>query len=169
MVKKYGFIFFMSIIICILQQAIFSRVEILNVGFDLVFVFLICFALLNNEIESIVLAILCGLIRDSFFPYLFGINTVLFVLSAYCITLINKKIYKDSILIPISLTFAFSIVKGLIYFGYFYVSSIKFDFMGNVLNVILFESLYNSIVSIFIYIFIKKTINPKIMQQDWKF
>ena len=169
MVKKYGFIFIISIIICVLQQAIFSRIEILNIGFDSVFVFLICFALLNNEIESIVLAILCGLIRDSFFPYLFGINTVLYVACVYCITLINKKIYKDSIIIPISLTFAFSIVKGLTYFGYFYVSSIKFDFMKSALNIILFESLYNSIFSIFIYKFVKKTINSKIMKQDWNF
>ena len=169
MVKKYSFIFFISITICILQQAIFSRVEILNIGFDSVFVFLICFALLNNEIESIVLAILCGLIRDSFFPYLFGINTVLYVICVYSITLINRKIYKDSILIPISLTFAFSVIKGLIYFGYFYISSIKFNFMGNVLNIILFESLYNSIVSIFIYKLVKKMINSTIMKQDWKF
>lgn len=169
MVKKYGFIIFISIILCIVQQAIFSRIEIINIGFDSVFVFLICFALLNNEIESIVLAILCGLIRDSFFPYLFGVNTILYVICVYCITLINKKIYKDSILIPISLTFAFSIVKGLIYFGYFYVSSIKFVFMGTVLNVILFESLYNSIVSIFIYKLVKKIINLRIIQQDWKF
>lgn len=169
MVKKYSFIFFISIIINILQQALFSRILILNYGFDFVFVFLICFTLLNNEIESITLALFCGLIRDSFFPYIFGINSILYLISVLIITHINRRVYKNAIIIPIALTFVFSIFKGLLYFSYLYISSIKFDFLGKTVNVILYESIYNSLVSIIIYRFAKRVINLKIMKQDWKF
>lgn len=169
MARKYSFIFFISIIINILQQGIFSRILVLNYGFDSVFVFLICFALLNNEIDSIILALFCGLIRDSFFPYVFGINSILYILSVFLITQINKRIYKNAIIIPISLTFAFSILKGLLYYAYLYISSIKFNFIDKTLNIIIFESFFNAFACIFIYRLVKWVINLKIMKRDWKF
>jgi rod shape-determining protein MreD len=169
MVKKYIFIFLISIILCVLQQAIFSRILIFNVSFDIVLVFIICFTLLNKESESFMLALICGLIRDSFFPYVFGINSILYIISFFIIILINKRIYRNAIIIPIVITFLLSIFKGLLYFSYFYISSIKFDFFTMTNSVILYEALYNSIASILVYRLVKKVLNLKIMKQDWKF
>lgn len=169
MIRKYGFIFFLSVIISILQQALFSRIVIFNCSFDAVFVFLICFALLNSDIESIVCALFCGLIRDSFFPSVFGINSILFIVTVYIITQINRRVYRDSILIPISLAFVFTFFKGLVYFAYLYIASIRFDFINKLTNVMLYEAIYNAIVSIFIYRIVKKLVGLKIMQQEWKF
>jgi rod shape-determining protein MreD len=169
MVKKYGFIFFLSIIISILQQAIFSRIVILNYTFDSVFVFLICFALLNNEIDSLLLALLCGLIRDSFFPYVFGINTILYILCVYLITQINKRVYRDAIMIPISLTFVFSILKGGLFFGYLFIASFRFNLANKIINGVFLEAIFNSIACIIIYKIAKKVKNLQLMKQEWKF
>jgi rod shape-determining protein MreD len=169
MVKKYGFIFLLSVILCILQQAIFSRIIILNYSFDAVFVFLICFALLRDDIDSVILALMCGLLRDSFFPYIFGLNTILYIVSVYIITHINKRIYKNTILVPIMISFVFSVFKGLLYYSYLYISSIKFDFLAIVTNTILYESILNAIVSILIFRLVKRIVNIRIMQQEWKF
>ena len=169
MVKKYIFIFLISIILCVLQQAIFSRIIIFNVSFDIVLVFIVCFTLLNKESESFILVILCGLIRDSFYPYIFGINSILYIISFFIIILINKRIYRNAIVIPIIITFSLSILKGLLYFTYFYISSIKFDFFVMANSVILYEALYNSIASILVYRLVKKVLNFTIMKQDWKF
>lgn len=169
MIKKCGFIFLISVLLCILQQGLFSRMKVLNVGFDAVYVFVLCFALLNNEIESLLFAFFCGLLRDSFFPYVFGINTVLYIISVFLIIQINKRVFKDTLIIQASLTFAFSIFKGLIYFAYFYIASIRFDNLEKTINVILLEALYNSIVSIIVYGFIKRINKLKIMQREWKF
>jgi rod shape-determining protein MreD len=169
MIKKYGFIFLLSVILCILQQAIFSRIIILNYSFDVVFVFLICFALLMDDIDSVIFALICGLLRDSFFPYIFGLNTILFILSAYIITHINKRIYKNTILIPIMISFGFTLFKGLLYYSYLYISSIKFDFLSTVTKTVLYESILNAIVSIIIFGVVRKIVNIRIMQQEWKF
>lgn len=169
MVKKYIFIFLISIILCVMQQAVFSRIVIFNVSFDIVLVFIICFTLLNKENESFIFVIFCGLIRDSFFPYIFGINSILYIISFFTIILINKRIYRNAIIIPIFITFLLSIFKGLLYFAYFYISSIKFDFFTVTNSVILYEALYNSIASILVYRLVKKVLNLKIMKQDWKF
>lgn len=169
MFKKYSFIFFLSVMICIFQQAILSRIVILNYTFDGVFVFLICFALLSNEIDSLIIALFCGLIRDSFFPYIFGLNSILYLSTVFIIIQINKRVYKSIILLPFFITILFTIYKGLIYFSYFFISSIKFDFMSKTLNTILFESIYNSILSIVIYRLVKKIVSLKIIQREWKF
>lgn len=169
MFKKYSFIFFLSVMICILQQAIISRIVIFNYTFDGVFVFLICFALLSNEIDSLIIALFCGLIRDSFFPYIFGLNSILYLSSVFIIVQINRRIYKSTIIIPFFITILFTVYKGLIYFSYFFISSIKFDFIGKTLNTILFETIYNSIFSILIYNLVKKIVNLKIIQHEWKF
>jgi rod shape-determining protein MreD len=169
MVKKYGFIFLLSVILCVLQQALFSRIIILNYSFDVVFVFLICFALLMDDIDSVIFALMCGLLKDSFFPYIFGLNTILYIVSVYIITHINKRIYKNTILIPIMLSFVFTMFKGLVYYSYLYISSIKLNFLSIMANTVLYESILNAIVSIIIFGFVKKIVNIRIMQQEWKF
>lgn len=169
MARKYGFIFLISVVIIVLQQALFSRIEIVNCSFDIVYVFIICFALVNGGIDSIVFALFCGLIRDSFFPYVFGINTILYILSAYLITQIHRRIFRDALIIPITVTFVFTLFKGLLYYAYLYISSIKFDFIEKATNVILLEALYNAIISIIIYKIVKKVSRFKIMQREWKF
>lgn len=169
MFRKYSFIFFLSVVVCIFQQAILSRIIILNYTFDGVFVFLICFTLLSNEIDSLIFALMCGLIRDSFFPYIFGLNCILYLSSVYIIIQINKRIYRSTILIPFLVTILFTCYKELIYFAYFFISSIKFDFIGKTLKIMIYESIYNSILSIFIYKLVKKIVSYKLIQHEWKF
>lgn len=169
MFKKYSFIFFLAITICILQQAIFSRIEIFNYSFDGVLVFLICFALLGNELDTFIIALLCGLIRDCFFPYIFGLNTILYLSSIIIIIQINIRIYRSVIIIPILMTLLLTVYKGLLYFSYFFISSIKYDFINRVLNILIFEAILNAIVSIFVYKITKKIVTMKIMQREWKF
>ena len=167
--KRYSFIFIFSILIIVLQQALFSRVDIFNATFDLVFVFIICFSLVRGEMESVAVALFCGIIRDSFFPEVFGINTVIYLVSAYVLGQVQKKIYKDAVIIPMLSAFSLTIFKALLYFGYLYIASIKFDFRYHVVNVLLLESIYNSLISLIIYRVVKKINIMKIMQQDWRF
>lgn len=167
--RKYIFIFLISIFIIVLQQAVFSRINISGVSFDIVFVFVICFSILLDELDCVILALICGIIRDCFFPVLFGINSIVYLIAAYVMSQIQKRIYKDALIIPMFFTFIMTIFKNIIYFSYFYIASIKFDFKGQVLDVLLLESLYNSILSIFVYRFAKNICAMKIMQREWKF
>jgi rod shape-determining protein MreD len=162
-------IFIMSIIIVVLQHTIAPQITIFNISFDIVFVFIICFSLVRDEVESVVFALLCGIIRDSFFPSVFGINTVLYLVVAYSLSQFQKRIYKDAIIIPMLSTFLFTFFKGLLYYGYFYVASIKFNLKDHLLNVIILESIYNSLLSLILYRLIKRINKLKIMQRNWKF
>jgi rod shape-determining protein MreD len=168
-VRKYFFMFILSVLIVALQQSFVAKFNILNVGFDLVFVFIVCFSLIRNEIESVAFALICGIMRDSFFPSVFGVNTVIYLISSYILSQIEKRIYKDAIIIPMLLTFSLTILKTLLYFSYFYIASIKFDFKNHVTNVLILESIFNCMASLIVYRFVKRISLMKVMQHDWKF
>lgn len=167
--KKYGLIIFLSIIVSILQESVFSNIKILGVGFDLGLVFLVCYSLLGKDIECIVMGIILGLIRDSFFPNVFGLNTIVYILTAYILCKIERKIYKDAILIPMISAFLFTLFKSALYYIYLYCASIEFNFAAHVLNVIPLEAIFNSILSIFIFRIASKINSLKFMQEEWKF
>lgn len=167
--KKYAYIIFISLLIIAFQQALISQINLFGVAVDIVFVFIICFALLRNEIESTFLALFCGVIRDCFFPFLFGINSIVYVVSAYILSQVQKRIFKDSLIIPVFFTFIFTILKIIFYFSYFYIASIKFDFKLHVFQLLIFEPFYNSLVSLLLYRFTKNICAKDIMSDEWKF
>lgn len=161
--------FLFSIIIVILQQAIFSRFSLFNVTIDIAFVYIICFSLVRDEIESVIIALFTGILRDSFFPGIFGMYTVLFLITAYVACQLQKRIYKDAIIIPMLLTLAFTAVKSILFFTFFYIIGIKFDFRQHVLYVMSLEAVYNSLISIVIYNIVKRVGRTSIMHKDWRF
>ncbi|SKA94540.1 rod shape-determining protein MreD [Caloramator quimbayensis] len=167
--KKYTYIIFISLLIIALQQALISQINFFGAAVDIVFVFIISFALLRNEIESVFFALFCGVIRDCFFPFLFGINSIVYVVSAYILSQVQKRIFKDSLIIPAFFTFIFTILKIVFYFSYFYIASIKFEFRHHVFQLLILEPLYNSIVSLFLYGFTKNICLKDIMSDEWKF
>lgn len=169
MYKRYGFMFFLAILLNILQQGMFSSLKIFNISIDVMLVFIICYSLLREDVECVILGLMCGLIRDSFFPSVFGLNTIVYIVTAYALCNIEKKIYKDAILIPMISTFIFTVLKGVIYYVYLYTASIKFDFVSHFLYVVPIEAVLNSIISIIIFRIVSKINVLKFMQQEWNF
>jgi rod shape-determining protein MreD len=150
-------------------MSLFSNIKIFGVVPDLVFVYIVCYSIIRNEIESVFVALFTGIIRDSFFPGVFGINTIVFILTAYLIGFVQKRIYKDSVIVPMLFTFISTYAKGLIYYSYLYLISYKFDFVKYVSEIIMLESLFNSLLSIILFKMILKYDSIKILRQDWKF
>lgn len=167
--KRVSFILLFSVFIVSLQQAVFSRISILNVSIDLAFIYIICFALVRDDIESLYVALFTGIVRDSFFPGIFGVNTVLYLVTSFVVCQVQKRIYRDSVLIPMLMTFLFTALKSLLYFMYFYIAGVKFDFREHVVSVMVFESIYNSVASIFVYSMIKRINGTSVMHKDWRF
>lgn len=161
--------FLFSILIVALQQAIFSRLSLFNVTIDIVFIYIICFSLIRDEVESVSIALFTGILRDSFFPGVFGVNTVLFLIAAYIASLVQKRIYKDAIIIPMLLTLIFTALKSVLYFAFFYIIGIKYDFREHVVYVLSLESVYNSLFSILMYNIVKRVGRTSVMHKDWRF
>lgn len=167
--KRLLLLFFISLGVVILQQSIFSRILLFGVAFDVVYVYIVCFAILRDDVESVGVALFTGILRDAFFPGIFGVNTIIYLLTAYSIGYIQKRIYKDSKIIPLFFTFAATAFKGIMYFSYFYIVSYKYDFKRQMLGIILLECLYNSILSLYIFKLVNRLDSIKVLKQEWKF
>ncbi|KMT21539.1 rod shape-determining protein MreD [Clostridium cylindrosporum] len=169
MYKKIGLIVFLSILVNILQQTIFSNIKIFAINMDIVLTFIICYSLIREDVECVMVALLCGLIRDSFFPGIFGLNTIVYLVTAYILCQIERKIYKDALLIPMLSAFVFTVLKGILYYAYLYTASIQFEFVSHFMYVVPIEAILNSIISIIVFRFVTKIDTIKFMQQEWKF
>lgn len=168
-VKKFPLLFLISILVVITQQAFFWRFSVLGIVPDIVFVYIVCFSLIRNEVESIIIALFTGIVRDSFFPSVFGINTIVYIITSYLVGLIQKRIYKDSVIVPIFINFGATYLKGLINFAFFYLLSYNFDFTNFAFENNIIESIYNSLLSIIIFRIILKYNSSRLLKQDWKF
>lgn len=168
-VKKFPLLFLISIFLIILQNSIIWHFDIFGVVPDIVFIYIVCFSLMRNELESLSIAIFTGVIRDAFFPSVFGINTITYVLTAYLVGLVQKRVYKDTIIIPILVNFLSTYIIGGITLVYFYLLSYNIDFTKYLMEIGPIKSIYNSLLSIIIYKFVLKFNKSNILKQDWKF
>lgn len=167
--KKIGVLLITSLTVVILQQAIFSNITIFGVAFDAVFVYIICLSILREDYECVGTALLTGIIRDSFFPSAFGINTVIYLLTAYFISFLEQRMYRNSVFMDAFFTFLATMFKGFLYFGYLYIISIKHDFVGYTMRMIIIESILNAIISIPMFRIVYKICNTDVMKREWKF
>jgi rod shape-determining protein MreD len=167
--KKIGVLLITSLTVIILQQAIFSNITIFGAAFDAVFVYIICLSILREDYECVGTALLTGIIRDSFFPSAFGINTVVYLLVAYSISLLEQRMYRNSIFMNVFFTFVATMLKGFLYFGYLYIISIKHDFGSYTMQMILTESILNAIISIPMFRIVYRICNTEVMKREWKF
>ena len=167
--KRIGILLVTTIAVIILQQAVFSSITIFGTAFDVVLVYIVCLSILREDYECIGVALLTGIIRDSFFPTAFGINTVVYLLTAYAISFLEQRMYRNSILITTFFTFIATVLKGFLYFGYLYIISIKYDFKNYAVYVILAESILNTIISIPVFGIVNRICDTEVMKREWKF
>jgi rod shape-determining protein MreD len=168
-VKKYTLVFLILIGVIMLQSAVISRLRIWGVTLDLVFVFIVCYSLIKDSMESIIVATFAGLIRDAFFPGVFGMNTLIFISFSYLIGFIQRRIYRDNIVIPAFFTFISTLAMGAIYFFFMFIMSYRLEFMEIFTSVILLQAVYHSVASIFMYKILLRLNSFGVLKDNWRF
>lgn len=167
--KKFPFLIVLSLLLILLQQSVFSNVKIFGVTFNIVYVYIVCVSLMIDEFESFFIVLITGMIVDCFFPIAFGINTVIYLLTFLGCRSIQKRLYKDTMIVPMIMTFIYTLFKGIMIYSFLYLLSYKNNFYSMMVNKTLYEALYNSILSILIYKIILKIKSSKSLKEEWKF
>ncbi|MCX7903551.1 MAG: rod shape-determining protein MreD [Caloramator sp.] len=158
-----------SIFIIIMQQSFLAGLKLNLLVLDATLAFIVCSSLLLDEVESFIVALVTGLIVDSFSPYVFGINSIIYVSISYLFTLIQKKLYKERTLILILLNLLAVILKYLITFGSYFIVTIKLDLIKIIKDVIPFEMLSNIVFAMLLFDFLRRAVNSAFLQKEWKF
>lgn len=131
---------------------------------SLLLVFCISYAINNGRWEGLWIGVVAGILQDIFFFNGFGINALANMLICILAGEVGRNIFKDKALIPVISTFVLSLIKGIIVYTILYLSH---QYTRG--RIILYSSLYNMFISIFMYPYVYKLCRKDFMKKDWKF
>lgn len=162
--KKIFTILFLSIVLLILDNAFMPFIAIKGVYPNLLFVFIVCYSILNGSWSGIFVGVLAGVLQDVYLMGNLGINMLINMLACLISAQVGKAIFKDKSIIPIIACFFISVFKGIFMFIIFYI-------IGKHVNIkiVFYESIYNMIISIVMYRLIYKLCQKDFMVKNWRF
>lgn len=156
MKKRIVIYTFLIFIIVLLQSTMLDYVKIYHIKPNLLIIFIISVALLRGNIEGSIIGFFIGLSQDIISGKLLGFYTLLGLYLGLIIGSVNKRLYRENFLVVIFFTFISSITYEMVV--YFLSTFLKgnIDFYYPFKNIVLPEALYNSVISIFIYVLVIK-------------
>ncbi len=114
-----------SVIICIslVQTTLLHHISILGIRPDLFVIFLVFHSLNSDTERSFHANWATGLAKDVFTEGFFGLNTVLFVIAGYLISIIRDNIFSRHLMTQISVTLIISLIYNFLYLFMLSISS----------------------------------------------
>lgn len=152
-----------------LQNSIFEYIRIVGVKPDIVLTFIICYTLVRGNPLGTAVGVFGGITEDIFFGDAFGINSIAIMITAYFIGFFEDKIYKDNIFVPGIFTFVGTLIKEMIVFLFMYLTRASMDISVVLMNIIIPEAIYNSVLSAILFRYVAKLCDRVLIEQNWKF
>lgn len=142
-----------ALFLLVFQTTVMKYITISGVKPNPTLVFIVCSALLNGSTEGAVTGLALGLAVDMLSGKLLGFNALLGMYAGVAAGSVNKRVYKDNILVITAAVFAVTLVyEWFTYFSYTLFNQEKALMMLNPFtSVILPEAVYNSVLAIFLY------------------
>lgn len=155
-------VLFLLIIICfLLQTTAFPTISIATVVPNLLLIIVSSFGLMRGKTEGMYIGFFSGLLIDIFFGFYLGIYALLYMYIGFVTGLFQKHFYPDDIKLPLLIISTSDFVYNLILYLVLFLTRNRFDFGYYLLNIILPEYVYTTIIAIFMY-FILLKINQKL-------
>ncbi|WMJ81038.1 rod shape-determining protein MreD [Clostridium sp. MB40-C1] len=162
--KKIVTLVLLSILFCILDNSLMPFLQVKGCYPSLLFVFVICYSIINDTWSGLILGVFSGLLQDIYLSNSLGINMLVNMLMCLLANKVGKSIFKDKFIVPVLSNFFISILKGLLVFVIFCILKqhmpIKF---------VLYTSIYNGIVALFMYKKVYKLCQKDFMIKNWRF
>ncbi len=162
--KRILTVVFLCILFLILDNTLMPLLKINGTYPSLIFIFALCFSIVSSPKDAMLIGVFTGALQDIYFLNGFGINMLSNMLMCVIAANIGKGIFIEKSLLPIVASFVLSLLKGLIVISIMYL--IK---QYTHIESIIFQAVYNLIVSIFMYKFTYKLSRKEYMMREWKF
>lgn len=159
--KKYVLLYVSLLITFILQTTVAEKIAVFNVAPQMLLVFAICFSMANDVVPSMVFSGIAGLLTDISGSGVVGFNTLLMLYLSLGIVYIGSEFFRDTPRAAIMLTALCTFLYELVFFIFTFAIFGDAHFFYMVYRVILPEIVYNSIVSIPIYLYVQKFLRIK--------
>ncbi len=151
----------------ILQSTLFQYFKIFDVLPSTGLILVISFAIYSGKNKGAVIGFFVGILQDIIFGRIIGLNALVFMLTGYIVGLINRKLFKDNLLIPFALTALATIFYEGVNMLFIYLLGYRIELFNILKKMLIVEVLYNSIFSVFIYIYVTKLFETKLMKRRY--
>jgi rod shape-determining protein MreD len=152
-----------TLLVIILQTTLLNYIEIFGIKANLILVFTICTALLRGGTAGAAAGFFTGLFQDILTGKALGVYALLGMYLGLLAGSINKRLYKENLIVIFFFTFSASVVYEFAIFGFGVLgpallgtSSDSTGIIYALGRVILPEAAYNSVLAVFIYLFLTK-------------
>ncbi len=149
--RRLIFTFVTIIISFILQTTVFRYIDFGGIVPNLMVIVTSSFAFMRGDKNGIWVGVFCGLLVDVFFGTYLGFYALIYMYLGYLIGKFNKIFYPENILLPLLLIVASDFLFGFICYVLLFMFRNKYDLGYYMMNVIIPEVVYTSLVAIFLY------------------
>ncbi|WP_197072355.1 rod shape-determining protein MreD [Clostridium culturomicium] len=165
MPKKILYISLIIITLFILDNTIIPMISIKNIFPSTLFVFLVCYSIINGYAEGIIIGVAAGLLQDIYMPGVFGVNMLVNMIVGILAAKVGESIFKEKAIIPILSTFLLSMLKSIM----IYMLLILIKKSNNFLYLIPYKGLYDMVLAVFMYKITLKFSQSKTIKKEWRF
>lgn len=148
-----------TLIAYLIQTTLLHYFEVWGVVPNLLLIIVICVSLREPDmLKSIVYSCIAGALLDFSTDTIFGLNTLLCMTFSVLCNLAGRKIFKRKFAVNMLFVFIISIVYEFLYYMMSYATSVRADISSDMINIALPGAVYNTVVSMLIFVLIKRII-----------
>ncbi len=151
--KRYLSMFFMIIIVLILQTTIFPHIRLVGVMPNLFVVLTAASGFMYGRKFGMYTGFLCGFFIDYIYNDVIGISIAIFVIVGYINGIANKLYFEDDLSIPLASIALSDLLYGLLYYICQFMMRGRFHIWTYVLDIMVPEAIYTIIFGVFVYKF----------------
>ncbi|KYH34479.1 rod shape-determining protein MreD [Clostridium tepidiprofundi DSM 19306] len=162
--KKVLWLVFLACLFQIIDNALMPFISIRTYYPSLLFLFIICYSIVNGTKEALIIGVFTGMLQDVYFANGIGINALTNMLACIIAAQIGQRIFRHKSFVPVITCFCLSIFKGIGIFLLLHILGQKVY-----LRTVFFDSVYNGILAFFMYKFVFRLSNIDFMRKRWGF
>ena len=149
---------FLGILLVIVETSITNYIDIFNVSFNLLIIYITIISLYLDETDVSIIGAIIGLVKDMAVGGIFGVNALILFTIAYGISFLKNKIYKESNITIFALVFITSLFDSMVNIVTVIPVYNTYGILNLVTKGILTIPLINSTLSVLLYNLFKVSI-----------
>lgn len=156
------------IIVCfVLQCSVFDSLAFAGIIPNLMIILTSSFGFMRGEKEGLLIGFFCGLLTDVYFGSFLGFYALVLMYIGFINGKFTKIFYPEDIKLPLALIVVSDLSYGIICYVLTFMLRSRFEFIYYFTHIILPETLYTTVVTLFLYPVILK-VNEKLELRERK-
>lgn len=151
----------------IFQSTLFQWIEIYGVVPNTALILVISFSIYSGKNRGAIIGFFTGILQDIIFGRMIGLNALIFMIVGYLVGFMDQKIFKDSLLIPFTLTILTTILYETTNLLLIFLLGYRIELLSIIKKVLVIEVIYNSVVSLVVYYYVSKLFKSGLMKKGY--